>query len=147
MGENACNGIHGANRLASISLLESLTFGVRCGRYLAEHVHPPARKLIATIPGWVYPEKQEEFDEVLIGNDLLSIQSLMWNYVGIIRTRKRVLRALSDLNYLDHRIESFYKEARVSRELIELRNAVLAATHIARAAARNKTSVGCHFLE
>lgn len=147
VGENACNGIHGANRLASVSLLEALTYGIRCGRYLSGHIRPPSHKLMATIPEWIYPANQEEFDDVLIGNDLLSIQTLMWNYVGIVRTGKRILRALSDLNYLNHRIESFYKEARVTRELVELRNAVLSATLVTRAAARSKTSVGCHFME
>jgi L-aspartate oxidase len=147
VGENACNGVHGANRLASISLLEALSFGVRCGRYLASAPGLPSAELIKTIPEWVYPREQEEFDDVLIRNDLLSIQTLMWNYVGIVRTRKRILRALSDLNYLNHRIESFYKEAKVTRELVELRNAVLTAILIARAALRNPDSIGCHYIE
>jgi len=147
VGENSCNGIHGANRLASISLLESLSFGVRCGRYLSGHVKRPSRGLLSTIPAWVYPKNEEAFDDVLIGNDLVNIQTVMWNYVGIVRTRKRLSRALADLNYLSHRIESFYKEAKVTRELLELRNAVLSASLIARAAASNQKSVGCHFME
>ncbi|GAB4369911.1 MAG: L-aspartate oxidase [Spirochaetales bacterium] len=147
VGENACNGIHGANRLASISLLESLSFGIRCGRYIAAHPGSLKQELLRTIPDWVYPRQQEEFDPVLISNDLLSIQTLMWNYVGIIRTRKRLLRALSDLNYLNHRIEQFYKEARVTRDLLELRNAVSVGMAITRAALRNEESIGCHYRE
>ncbi|MFQ3620053.1 MAG: L-aspartate oxidase, partial [Spirochaetales bacterium] len=104
-------------------------------------------RLYRTIPDWVYPEHQEEFDPILIANDLLSIQTTMWNYVGIIRTKKRLLRALSDLNYLHHRIEQFYKEARITRELLELRNAVLTALAITRAALRNEKSIGCHYRE
>jgi len=67
--------------------------------------------------------------------------------VGIIRTKKRLLRALSDLNYMNHRIEQFYKAARVTRELLELRNAVFAGLSIARAALRNEESIGCHYRE
>ena len=145
VGENACNGIHGANRLASVSLLESLSFGIRCGRYLSAHPLPVKERLLRSIPEWVYPKREEEFDPILISNDLLSIQTLMWNYVGIIRTKKRLLRALSDLNYMNHRIEQFYKEARVTRELLELRNAVFTGTAITRAALRNEESMGCHF--
>lgn len=144
VGENACNGIHGANRLASVSLLESLSFGIRCGRYIATHPSPVKQRVLHTIPQWVYPKEQEEFDPILISNDLLSIQTLMWNYVGIIRTKKRLLRALSDLNYMNHRIEQFYKAARVTRELLELRNAVFTGIAIARAALRNEESIGCH---
>ncbi len=147
VGENACNGIHGANRLASISLLESLSFGIRCGRYLSTHPLPVKARLLRSIPEWVYPKEEEEFDPILISNDLLSIQTLMWNYVGIIRTKKRLLRALSDLNYMNHRIEQFYKEARVTRELLELRNAVFTGLAIARAALRNNESIGCHYRE
>jgi L-aspartate oxidase len=147
VGENACNGIHGANRLASISLLESLSFGIRCGNYIAAHPLPVKKRVLRTIPEWVYPKEQEEFDPILISNDLLSIQTLMWNYVGIIRTKKRLLRALSDLNYMNHRIEQFYKAARVTRELLELRNAVFAGLSIARAALRNEESIGCHYRE
>ena len=147
VGENACNGVHGANRLASISLLESLAFGVRCGRYLSSHIKRPSRGLLGAIPGWVYAKNEEEFDDVLIGNDLVNIQTVMWNYVGIVRTRKRLSRALADLNYLTHRIENFYREAKVSRELLELRNAVLCASLVARAALSNQKSIGCHFLD
>jgi L-aspartate oxidase len=147
VGENACNGIHGANRLASVSLLESLTFGIRCGRHIADRMKRKNEKTLRWIPDWKYPDIQEEFDPILISNDLFSIQSLMWNYVGIVRTKKRLVRAYSDLNYLNHRIEQFYKEARVTRELLELRNAVLAALLITRAALRNEQSLGCHYRE
>jgi L-aspartate oxidase len=147
VGENACNGIHGANRLASVSLLESLTFGIRCGRHIADRMKRKNEKTLRWIPDWKYPDIQEEFDPILISNDLFSIQSLMWNYVGIVRTKKRLVRAYSDLNYLNHRIEQFYKEARVTRELLELRIAVLAALLITRAALRNEQCLVCHYRE
>ncbi|HEQ70928.1 MAG TPA: hypothetical protein ENN69_00425 [Spirochaetia bacterium] len=76
-----------------------------------------------------------------------TIRSTMWNYAGIVRNRKRLSRALSDLNYLAHRVEKFYRQARITRTIIELRNSVLTASLIVRAAQANKSSCGCHFIE
>ncbi len=146
VGETACTGIHGANRLASVSLLEGLYFGLRAGTDAAKHVVPVSRRLQSTIPDWVYPAREEEFDPLLIHQDFLTIQSTMWNYAGIIRTKKRLLRALADLDYLSHRIEQFYQQARVTREIIELRNGVLTARLIVRAAYANSVSRGCHYV-
>ncbi len=113
-------------------------------RATSPRCHPTLKK---SIPEWVYPSPAEEFDPVLIQQDMLNIQSTMWNYAGIIRNRKRLERALADLNYLSHRIEQFYKQAKVSRSIIELRNAVLAAHVIVSAAYSNARSLGCHYLE
>ncbi|MEW5814246.1 MAG: L-aspartate oxidase [Spirochaetota bacterium] len=146
VGETACTGVHGANRLASVSLLEGLFFGVRLGHHLKYHVKQLSKSLLSTIPDWIYPTNEEEFDPVLIYHDLLNIQMTMWNYVGIIRTKKRLSRAQSDLNYMSHRIEQFYKTARLTREIIELRNAVLTSALIAKAAIANPVSIGCHYL-
>jgi len=146
VGETACTGLHGANRLASVSLLEALTCGVRAGTFAAERIRPIKKTLMRSIPDWIYPSDEEEFDPLLISNDLLTIQMTMWNYAGIIRTRKRLLRALSDLNYLNHRIERFYKKARISRDIIELRNAVLSASLIVKSAYGNNKSIGCHYI-
>ena len=121
LGECSCTGVHGANRLASVSLLEALTCGIRVGGYVAEKKKPLKQSLLKSIPDWIYPSEEEEFDPLLISNDMLTIQMTMWNYAGIIRTRKRLLRAMSDLNYHSHRIERFYKTARISRDIIELR--------------------------
>ena len=71
----------------------------------------------------------------------------MWNYAGIIRTRKRLQRAAADLNYLTHRIEQFYQQARLTRGIVELRNSVLTAGLVVRAALANPVSKGCHYLE
>ena len=146
VGETACTGVHGANRLASVSLLEGLVCGLRTGNYVAEHCEYPSLSLRRSIPDWIYPENEDKIDPILIKNDMKSIQALMWNYVGIIRSRKRLSRALSDLNYHSHRIDRFYREAGISRELVELRNAVLAATVITRAAYNNRKSQGCHYI-
>ena len=146
-GETACTGVHGANRLASVSLLEALYFGHATGKDAARNLAAVSPSLKKSIPDWVYPAPAEEFDPVLIQQDMLNIQSTMWNYAGIIRNRKRLERALADINYLSHRIEQFYKQAKVSRSIIELRNAVLAAHVIVSAAYSNARSLGCHCIE
>jgi L-aspartate oxidase len=87
-----------------------------------------------------------EFDPVLISHDLLNIRMTMWNYAGIIRTQKRLQRVLNDLGYLSHRVEQFYREARMTRSIIELRNAVLTASIIAKAAQSNPESRGAHYV-
>ena len=70
----------------------------------------------------------------------------MWNYSGIVRTKNRLLRAISDINYLSHRIERFYRKATITKGIIELRNAVLTASLIAKAAYSNSESIGCHYM-
>jgi L-aspartate oxidase len=146
VGETACTGVHGANRLASVSLLEGLVFGLRAGKAAAACRGDLDQALVRTIPDWVFPVEEEIADSILIGHDLQNIQTTMWDYVGIIRTKKRMGRAIADLNYLDHRIEDFYKSAKLSRKLLELRNAVLSASLVARAAQANPVSLGCHYI-
>lgn len=145
VGECSCTGIHGANRLASISLLEGLVFGCRAGEAAAA-VQPLGSALVRSIPDWVNAPGDEGADPILIEHDTLNIQTTMWDYTGILRTRKRLARAVSDINYLSHRIESFYREARLSKRLIELRNEVLVAGLIANAARANPVSLGCHYV-
>ena len=144
LGESACTGIHGANRLASVSLLEGLYSGISFGQSVAEKFLPLRPYLKKSIPDWISPS--EEADPAHIRNDLENVQSVMWNYVGISRTVKRMQRALSDLDYLNHRIYRFYREARPSRALIEMRNAALCASVIARSAIADSISRGCHYL-
>ena len=122
-------------------------YGQAAGKEAARSLEPLSSGLKKSIPDWVHPAPSEEFDPVLIQQDMLTIQSTMWNYAGIIRTRKRLERALADINYLSHRIERFYRDATISRSIIELRNAVLAAGVIVSAAYSNARSLGCHYLE
>jgi L-aspartate oxidase len=147
VGETACTGVHGANRLASVSLLEGLFFGWRAGKDASRNLNPLPERMKKSTPDWVYPSREEEFDPVLIQQDMLTIQSTLWNYAGVIRNRKRLLRALADLNYLSHRIEQFYRQAQITRKIIELRNAMEAAVSIVSAAYSNRTSRGSHFVE
>ena len=146
LGETACTGVHGANRLASVSLLEGFYFATRAADKIVQDGYELDRDRIGNIPEWVTPKNEFEFDPVLIHSDLLSIRHTMWNYAGIIRTKGRLERAIADLGYMKHRVDKFYREARVTREIIELRNATVASHLIARAAYGNNKSIGCHYL-
>lgn len=146
VGEAACTGLHGANRLASVSLLEGVVFGTFASEHICKIFKPLDEQLLRTIPDWIYPRSEENFDSILIGSDLITIQTIMWNYVGIKRSRKRLQRALSDLNYLRHRIERFFKTSYVTVEIVSLRNSVETAVLITKAALLNSKSQGCHYI-
>jgi L-aspartate oxidase len=146
VGEVSCTGLHGANRLASTSLLEGLVWGVRASKHIVMHLPfddaPDAKK----IPMWKESGGTAP-DPALIAQDMTSIQHMMWNYVGLVRSAARLNRALSELRHLETEIENFYRASVVNDDLIGLRNAVRSAVIIAMAAWENKTSVGCHFRE
>jgi L-aspartate oxidase len=137
--------VHGANRLASTSLLEGLVWGRRAAEDIIEsgtlpEVDPDQ------VPPWE-PGVSEEADPALIWRDIRTIQYTMWHYVGLIRSVVRLNRALSDLYHLNEEIEEFYKTTRLSDELIGLRHSIRAALVVATAAKLNRTSIGCHYLE
>jgi L-aspartate oxidase len=147
VGEVACTGVHGANRLASTSLLEGLVWGVRAARRIASHFNPETFYDPSDIHEWYYPKKEEEVDPALINQDWLSIKSTMWNYAGIIRTSKRLERARADLDYLRHRIERFYREARMEPKIVGLKHGIQVAQLITYAAISNPVSRGAHFVK
>ncbi len=151
VGEVACTGLHGANRLASTSLLEGLVFGHRaaadaCREMEKGRVGVPG-KVLASVPDWKVPRGAVEPDPALIVQDSLLVRSTMWNYAGILRTNERLLRARSDVHYLRHRVEKFYKEARMTDALLGLRNQIQVALLVIGAALRNPVSRGCHYIE
>ena len=147
VGEVSCTGVHGANRLASTSLLEGLVWGTRAARDIAERFDDSRPYRASEIHRWYHPKREEAIDPALVNQDWLTIRSTMWNYAGIIRTRKRLERAKSDLEYLSHRIEKFYQAARLEPALISLRHGILVALMITRAALANPTSRGAHFIK
>jgi L-aspartate oxidase len=145
VGEVACTGLHGANRLASTSLLEGLVWGRRAAGEIA------ARKNLlkidpAGVPSWE-PGVSEDADPALIWRDMRTIQYTMWHYVGLIRSEVRLDRALSDLYHLTEEIEEFYRTTRLNDALIGLRHAIQSALIVATAAKHNRASIGCHYLE
>ncbi len=146
VGEVACTGLHGANRLASTSLLEGLVWGERAAEQILHTLPTTPHPIAAAMPSW-RDEGVECADQTLISQDMRSIQQLMWNYVGLVRTTPRLARALRDLGGLEIEIEQFYRKIRLSDELLGLRNAVRSALIVTNAAWRNKASMGCHWRE
>jgi L-aspartate oxidase len=144
VGEVACTGVHGANRLASTSLLEGLVWGARA----AHEIRAQTATRIPNeddIPPWYSGDLVGDADPALIQGDMQTIRSLMWHYVGLVRSEQRLNRAMRELVNLRLNIEDFYRRARVSDELVGLRNSVQAALMVAGAAARNRVSRGCHY--
>ncbi|MFC2158725.1 FAD-binding protein, partial [Acidobacteriota bacterium] len=147
VGEVACTGLHGANRLASTSLLEGLVWGTRAARHITSVFDVKAEVDHSEIHDWYYPEIEDEIDPALVNQDWLSIRSTMWNYAGIIRTRKRLERARADLDYLHHRIEKFYKKAPMDATVVGLKHGIHVAQLITHAALNNPHSRGAHFIK
>ena len=143
VGEVACTGVHGANRLASTSLLEGLVWGTRAGSDAAERSLNAADHYFPEIAPWVY--ERETVDPELIAQDWLTIQQTMWNYVGLVRTTKRLDRAHEILREHHLEIERFYDKAAISDSLIGLRNGVQTALAILLAAMECRESRGCHY--
>ncbi|MCX7544438.1 L-aspartate oxidase [Marinicella gelatinilytica] len=144
IGEVACTGLHGANRLASTSLLEGVVTGLDSARSIVGKSSDTAHYDEQLIPPWQM-NSQQRADKVLIRHDLQRIQTIMWNYVGISRSSERLQRALRELRHLETDIEQFYRNCQVSDDLIGLRNAVRTAIIVTLAAWSNTTSSGCHY--
>ncbi len=143
-GENACTGVHGANRLASTSLLEGLVWGSRTARHMRHHRENPHLSHAGDIPPWC-DEGPEPADPALISQDMTYIRHIMWNYVGLVRNPQRLKRAIRELRSLEVEIEHFYRVTRVTDSLVGLRNLVRNAIIITFAAWENKRNTGCHF--
>ncbi len=147
IGEVACTGVHGANRLASVSLLEGLVWGTKSAEDIIETIgEDNDLYVIAEVPKWKFPHPQEKLDPALVWQDLVTTRYIMWNYSGIIRTSKRLERALSDLDYLRHRINKFYQQTVMNNRIIDLRDSVQTALLVVDAALRNKVSRGAHYI-
>jgi len=146
IGETGCTGLHGANRLASTSLLECLTSAQFTARADATEIAALGNSgfRLPEPPPWQAAKR--DADPTLIRQDLQLLRSTMWNYAGVVRSPKRLTRARRILLELREEIQSFYRDCRVTRELVELRNAVETALLVVRAASLNPISKGCHYL-
>ena len=145
-GEVSCTGVHGANRLGSASLLEGLVWGSRTAQDIRRTLDEPLEVDPADIPLWVDTGLHPP-DPALIRQDMDTIKRIMWNYVGLVRSARRLERAIDDLSHLQVEIDKFYRATRLTDGLIGLRNSVLAALIVAGAAWENKVSRGCHYRE
>ena len=148
IGECSCTGLHGANRLASTSLLEALVWGVGCGKHIASrlnrHYGGVPNSLAGAVPDWNHEGHEGNDDPALVAQDWARIRTTMWNYVGITRNQVRLRRAFEEMRELVRHIHDFYKLTPLSRRLLDLFHGIQTAYVITQSAMRNKQSIGCH---
>jgi L-aspartate oxidase len=140
-GEASCTGLHGANRLASNSLLECLIFSEAAVKDILSR----KTEALPELPLWDESRVTDADEEVVISHNWDELRCFMWDYVGIVRTTKRLKRAKHRIGLLTREIHEFYSTFRVSHDLIELRNLVVTADLIVRCAMQRKESRGLHF--
>jgi len=141
VGETACTGLHGANRLASNSLLECLVFAESASRDI---LNDTARKF-PELPQWDESQVTDADETVVISHNWDELRRFMWDYVGIVRTTKRLQRAQHRIKLLHEEINEYYSNFHVSADLLELRNLVLTADLIVQSALSRHESRGLHF--
>ena len=140
VGEVACTGLHGANRLASNSLLECMVFA----RAAAQAIAAAPAVALPALPPWDDSRVTDADESIVISHNWEELRRFMWDYVGIVRTNKRLQRAQHRIRLLAREIDEFYSNFRVSNDLIELRNLVVTADLIVRSALKRKESRGLH---
>ncbi|KAF0165009.1 MAG: nadB [Rhodocyclaceae bacterium] len=141
IGETTFTGLHGANRLASNSLLECVVFSAAAAKdILAASMEP-----LPHLPQWDASRVRDADEEIVISHNWAELRRFMWDYVGIVRTNKRLERALHRIHLLQKEIDEYYANYRVGNDLIELRNLVLTAHLIVKSAQRRHESRGLHF--
>ena len=145
VGEVASTGLHGANRLASTSLLEGLTFGYRAAESILMEIKDENIYDSDQIKDWRTGE--QDFDLALVTQDIQTLKQTMWNYLGLKRSKSRLNRARAMFGEMTEEIHKFYKHAKLHDDLIGLRNAVEVGQLVLNASVRNKTSKGSFFRE
>ncbi len=144
VGETAYTGLHGANRMASNSLLECLVFAELAAGDMAEKLAEPESGFPA-LPAWDESRVTDSDEEVVVSHNWDELRRFMWDYMGIVRSNKRLARARRRINLLQHEIREYYGNFRVSNDLLELRNLADVAELIIRSAIRRRESRGLHY--
>jgi L-aspartate oxidase len=151
IGETACTGLHGANRLASNSLLEGVVFADRAIRRIIEkrnggqHPLPSRQAMPEPLPEWDSGRAVPMEERININHTWRELRTLMWNYVGIVRTNGRLRKAKERLNLIRHEVKEYYWSYLLTQDLIELRNIVTIADLIIDSALMRKESRGLHY--
>ncbi|MBQ0957179.1 L-aspartate oxidase [Serratia symbiotica] len=143
IGEVSYTGLHGANRMASNSLLECLVYGWSAAEDILKHL--PFIQSTKPLPPWDESRVDDADEQVVIQHNWHELRLFMWDYVGIVRTTKRLERALRRINTLQTEIDEYYANFRISNDLLELRNLVQVAALIVRCAMARKESRGLHY--
>lgn len=143
IGETSFTGLHGANRMASNSLLECFVYGRAAAQDILREL--PQVTNAATLPAWDASQVTDSDEDVIIAHNWDELRRFMWDYVGIVRTNKRLMRAQHRVRLLLSEIDEFYSNYKVSRDLLELRNLALVADLMIRSAMLRKESRGLHY--
>ncbi|MCK4086039.1 L-aspartate oxidase [Acinetobacter radioresistens] len=143
IGETSYTGLHGANRMASNSLLECFVYGMSAAQHIQSQFNPEVS--LPAVPEWDDSQVTDADEDVVILQNWDELRQTMWNYVGIVRTSKRLKRALHRIEMLKREITEYYEDYQVSKNLIELRNLVMVSEMIVRCAMERKESRGLHY--
>jgi L-aspartate oxidase len=143
IGEVTFTGLHGANRMASNSLLECLVFGEAAARHILNQFD--SIDMPGALPPWDESRVTDSDEEVVVSHNWEELRHFMWDYVGIVRTNKRLQRAKRRADLLSAEIDEYYGNFRVTNDLLELRNLVVVADLIIRSAMARKESRGLHY--
>ena len=146
LGESACTGLHGGNRLASNSLLEAVVFSDRAYQYCSENWETIRQRKVGTVDPWQAGKAIALDEEILINHNWDVVRRTMWNYVGIVRTERRLRLAQRRIELIAEEIEQHYREFFVTPNMVELRNIVLVSLMIIRNCLERKESRGLHYI-
>ncbi|MFP4147798.1 MAG: L-aspartate oxidase [Halorhodospira sp.] len=142
VGETACSGLHGANRLASNSLLECLVFGTETAQAIRKATAPGPRP---ELPPWDESRVTDSDEQVVVSHNWAELRRALWNYVGIVRSDRRLERAARRIDLLAREVHEYYSNFRITGDLIELRNLIDVAGLTVRCAGRRRESRGLHY--